>query len=179
MLTEGYLQMIYAGEAGANGAARPLRLGSVTVTGISFLFRTTVRVKLSLPRLDRRMLVISRVVVTFESSTFRITSPAFNPAFSAGEFLITDFTSTPSLTPKKSASCPCGASDSPSMPISGLCQDISNRGISMGGTGGIAGTVTGPLGVSITMFLRAPTVTGTFSAAPLRHTASVTWRPGG
>src|SRR6516162_2107167 len=137
---------------------RPLRSGSVMVTGISFLFRTTMRMKVFLVRLERSTLLISRVVATLESSILTITSPALTPALSAAEFLMTDLTSTPSLTPKKSANCPCDPSDSPSIPRSGVCQDISRRGTSIGGKGGI-GTFTGPLGVSMSVFFRAPTVT--------------------
>ena len=49
-------------------------------------------------------------VATLASSTRVITSPALIPAFSAAEPFDTDRTSTPSFTPKYSASCPSSAS---------------------------------------------------------------------
>jgi len=63
---------------------------------------------------------------------------ALKPAFWAVEFAVTDRTSTPSFTPKNSASC--GLSASLSIPSIGLRQLISVRGISgIVGTAGIRG----------------------------------------
>ena len=93
----------------------------VTVIGISFFARTTVTVTVFFDRAARSALRdVARRVPTLSSSTFTITSPALMPAFSAAEFLLTDFTSTPSFTPKNSASCSCGPSDSPMIPSTGL-----------------------------------------------------------
>src|ERR1035437_8263000 len=62
----------------------------VTVSGISFLLRTTVTPKVFLDFKPRRTRVISVLLVTLESSTLVITSPALIPAFSAAEPFFTE-----------------------------------------------------------------------------------------
>src|SRR5438270_5913441 len=72
--------------------------------------------------------VNSRGLETLRSPIQVTTSPALMPAFSAGESLSTDRTSTPDLTPKYCASCvSIGSQDMPNSP---LFQTISGLGIS-------------------------------------------------
>src|SRR5262249_35890656 len=157
---------------------------SVTVTGISFLLRTRVTVNVDFADLNPRSArVISVVLLTRESSTFVITSPALIPAFSAAEPLRTERTRTPSATPKNSARCSASASGSPSITRARLGVSIPNRGNS-----GIRGnglvppkaqarassgrTVTAP-------DLRSPMVTAMVWSALFRQIPSFTWCPGG
>src|SRR5271157_1558438 len=150
---------------------RALRRSSmVTFSVTSFLLRTTVTGNPRSGRAERRARATSPVFDTLPSPIFTITSPALKPALSAGDSRATDFTSTPSFTPKNSANWPSGCNDSSSRPSTELWTMVTMVGMSkltvgMNGIEGMGGmfTVTPPIsimppGVSITVRLSVTAV---------------------
>ena len=68
--------------------------------------------------------MISLLLVTLESSTFMITSPALMPAFSAAESFVHGFHQHAFLHTEKLGELVFGPSDSPTIPSIGFCMDI-------------------------------------------------------
>ena len=152
----------------------------------------TTLIALRSPR-SRRIAETSAGEPTPFSFTRTITSPAFNPAFSAGDPLETARISTPCFTPKNSAKPPFKASAS--TPSDPLRQDIVARGISgmvardISGivargtpltplTPGIAGITTARSPGKVQL-LRWATLAVRVCTSPLRLTCSFASRPTG
>ena len=152
------------------------------MTGISRFSRImTTLIVLRSPR-SRMIAAISAGESTPFSFTRTITSPAFNPAFSAGDPLDTERMRTPCFTPKNSAKPPF--KPSASTPSAPLRQDIVARGISgivtrgTPFTPGMAGitTVRSPGKVQL---LRWATLAVNVCTSPLRLTCNFASRPTG